>query len=145
MSPRTDEDIVQEALVVVYDKYKQMEFENGILPYAYGVLDNIMRNDYKTGKRRNKILTDQVDRLFEIYGSYEPADKSLSYQELVAEIRSALAKLSNKEKAVIKPWLEGTPISEIYQHLNLRRNTVAVRLSRASKKLKQILKRRGVL
>jgi len=145
MSPKTNEDIVQEALVVIYDKYKHTEFENGILPYAYGVMDNLLRNDYKTETRRNNILSDQITRLLEIYGNHHSIEDMINYQELVDEIWEALTKLSNKEKAVFKLWLEGIPILEIQKRLDLRRNTVAVRLFRAIKKLKHILKRRGFL
>jgi len=145
MNTNVNEDIIQEALVILYDKYKDMEFENGILPYAYGVLDNLIQNEYRTRNRRNHILSDQLDRFLEIYDNQNSIEETLNYQELVEEIWNALNKLTNKEKEVFKLWLNGTPISEIHLQLNLRRNTVDVRLCRASKKLKKILEKRGVL
>lgn len=145
MHQSMNEDIIQETLVILYEKYKVMEFEHGILPFAYVVLDNLIRNEYRTVDRRTHILFDQLDRFTEIYGRQHSIEEILSYEELLEEIWQALSKLTNKEKEVFRLWLKGTPITEIQQRLKLRRNTIDVRLCRASKKVKKILESRGIL
>ncbi len=145
MNVRTNGDLVQKALMIIYQKYKELEFEKGILPWAYTILDNVMKADYQTEIRRDTILTDNIDHLLEIYGNKKSAADEVSYQELVDEIWQALNRLSNKEKQIFELKLKGYSGVEIKNRLGLKRNTMDVTIFRGTKKLKQILEKRGVI
>ncbi|MDZ7262796.1 MAG: hypothetical protein ONB05_11920, partial [candidate division KSB1 bacterium] len=98
-----------------------------------------------TETRRHTILTDHTDTILEIYGSSEPVEDKVGYQELVDEIRRALSQLSNKEKEIFELKLKGYSVEAIQNQLGLRRNTLDVRVFRGSKKLRRILEKKGVL
>jgi RNA polymerase sigma factor (sigma-70 family) len=141
----TNEDLVQDALTILYTKYRELDFDNGILPYAYGVLDNVVKNFVKTGRRRGKILNEKMDEVLKFQISRESIEDRVNYQELVETIWSALDEMTNKDKEVLQPKLNGLSVMEIQQLLGLRRNTVDVRLYRAIQKLKKILRAKGIL
>jgi RNA polymerase sigma factor (sigma-70 family) len=132
-------------LTIIYEKYKQAKLEKGILPWAYKVLENVMKDDYRTETRRLNILTEHTDELINIYGSEESIADRASYQELVDEIKMALRQMSESEKAIFNLKLNGYSGVEIQKKLNLKRCTLDVKVFRGIKKLKKLLEKRGVI
>lgn len=145
MKVKTNEDLVQQAMVIVCEKYKNTDFEKGILPWAYAVLDNVMRDDRKTGIRRNELFHEHIDTIKEIYQQEEAGDEAAGFRELDDEIMRALSRLSNKEKTILKLKLGGHTTEEIQKQLGLTRNAVYKYLSDGRKKLSRLLEKRGAL
>ncbi|MBC8184486.1 sigma-70 family RNA polymerase sigma factor [candidate division KSB1 bacterium] len=139
MNVRTNEDIVQKALMVICQKYKYEKFKKGIIPYAYGVLDKIIMTDYQTEERRNKILNDNIDQVLEIF-----EDEEIIHGDLADEVWNALNQLNNTDKQILRLKLLGYTGAEIMAEFGLSRNALDVRVFRAYKKLKLIFKKREV-
>ena len=145
MNQPANEDIVQKTLTIIYENYKTANLHKGIMPWAYRILENVMRNEYQKVRRRQHLLKETSDKLNEIYGSQETIDNTFEYQELIHEIRSALNQLNNKEKEIFELKLKGYSGVEIQKQLDLKRNILDIRVFRGSKKLKQILAKRGII
>ncbi len=144
-SMRSNEDLVHEALIIIYEKYKDIEFERGVLPWAYGVLDRVMSGEYRTGKRRESILNNHINEVINIHDHQDYSEEKATSFELVDEIWSALDQLNNKEKEIFKLKLQGFSGEEIQEKLGISRSVLDVSVFRGRKKLKKKLKRRGVL
>lgn len=142
---QTQEDLVQEAIKIIYEKYKTVEFVKGILPWAYTVLDNLVKCQNQTQNRRQKILAEQNEVLVEIYGNREEVHSITEQNELASEINRALGKLSEIEKRIFQLKLSGYSGEEIRQKLAMKRSTFDVTVWRASKKIRHCLEKKGVL
>ncbi len=145
MKSKTNEDLVHDALSVIYKKYKQQIFKTGILPWAYKILENIIMVNSKTSARRNSILKENMDSVSEIYENTICIEKKVSDKNLIDEVRNALNKLNNKEKEILKLKLKGFTGEEIQKKLGLTRNVMDVRVFRGMKKLRKLLEKNGVL
>ncbi|MDZ7264447.1 MAG: sigma-70 family RNA polymerase sigma factor [candidate division KSB1 bacterium] len=142
---RSNEDLVHDAMLIIHSKYKQINFEKGILPWAYGVLDKVAYGDYRRDTRRKGILDDNKDTLIDIYDSTESAEENVISCDLLDEIKLALKHLNKTEKKIFKRILEGASRDQIQQELELTRTALDVSVFRGRQKLKKILKRKGIL
>ena len=145
MEFRNNEDLVQEAMTIIYEKYKDIELEKGILPWAYKIVDNVMQNDYKTELRRMKILSNDKNRFHEIYGSQEDVEEKTDNELLVNELKMALRKMSKKEKKIFELKLKELSGTEIQNRLGISRSNMDVIVFRGIRKLRRILEKRGVV
>ncbi len=145
MSMRTNEDLVQEALLIVYEKYKNVEFDRGVLPWAYGVLDKVMSGNYRTKIRRENILNDNIGEVIKLHKDDQSVENKVASLELAEEIGCALNQLSNKEKEIFRLKLEGLSGEEIQGKLGISRTSLDVSVFRGRKKLRKRLEKRGVL
>jgi len=144
MNIKTNEDIVQEALTIIYEKYKETEFKKGFMPWAYTIVDNVTKGDYRKEKRRKDLIDKNIEKLYKIDENIKSATDDLSEWELDEEIMRALNQLSNKQKAIFELILKGFSRDEIQRQLGLSRNVLDVCVFRGRKKIKQELEKRGV-
>jgi len=142
---RSDEDLVQEALVIIYEKYKDIEFDRGVLPWAYGVLDKIVSSHYRTNKRRQQIISQHREDIIKLHNHVDSTEDKYASSELAAEIWYALNHLNRTEKAIFKLKMEGASGDEIVERLGISRSTLDVSVFRGRKKLRKKLEKRGVL
>lgn len=140
-----NEDLVHEALVVIYEKYKDIEFEKGILPWAYGVLDKVVSGDFRTKNRRETILSKNKNEVVKLHSHFDSIEENVESLELSDEIWYALNQLNNTQKDIFKLKLEGCSGDEIQDKLKISRSTLDVSVFRGRKKLKKRLEKRGVL
>ncbi|UCE04555.1 MAG: sigma-70 family RNA polymerase sigma factor [bacterium] len=145
MGMRTDEDLVHEALLIVCEKYKDVEFERGVLPWAYGVLDKVMSGEYRSEGRRQNLMNNHIKEVIGLHNDYESVEDNVASSELSKEIWNALDHLSNKEKKIFKLKLEGHSGDEIQKKLGISRASLDVSVFRGRKKLRLTLKNRGVI
>jgi RNA polymerase sigma factor (sigma-70 family) len=142
---RTNEDLVQEALVIIFEKYKNIDFERGVLPWAYGVLDRVMSGDYRTRIRRENILNSHINEVIKLHNNNESTEQKATSFEMADEIWRALSQLNNKEKEIFKLKLEGFSGDEIQEKLGISRTVMDVSVFRGRKKLRKKLEKRGVI
>ena len=142
---RSNEDLVHEALMIIYDKYKNIEFERGVLPWAYGVLDRVMSGDYRTKTRRENILNTHINDVMKLHENYNTVEDLFASTELAGELWDAMSQLNNKEKEIFKLKLQGFSGEEIQEKLGISRTVMDVSVFRGRKKLRKKLERRGVL
>jgi len=142
---RSNEDMVQQALLIIYEKYKTASFPKGIIPWAYRILDNVVKNAYQKNKRQQHLLNDSADKLAELLSSRNMTDTPCEYHEMIDEIRIAFKHLNDREREIFLLKLQGYTGTEIQQKLGIKRNIMDIRIHRGSKKLKNILLKRGIL
>ena len=145
MNMKMNEDIVHDAMLIIYDKYKEVEFERGVLPWAFGVLDKVMRGDYRTELRRENIIQENKDEVLELHDCKASLENCFDSCELIDEIRNSLNQLNNTEKKIFKYILDGYTREEIQLKLGISRTTLDVSVFRGRKKLKKNLEKRGAI
>jgi RNA polymerase sigma factor (sigma-70 family) len=145
MNMKTNEDIVHEAMLIIYDKYKEIEFERGVLPWAFGVLDKVMKGDYRTELRRENILQENKDEVLELHDCNTSLENCFDSCELIDEIWESLNQLNNTEKKIFKYIIYGYTREEIQHKLGVSRTTLDVSVFRGRKKLKKNLEKRGAI
>lgn len=142
---RTNEDLVHEALIIIYEKYKEIEFDRGVLAWAYGVLDRVMSTDYRTKTRRESIMNMHRDDVIKLHDNNESVEEQIASSELTEQLWDALSQLNNKEKEIFKLKLEGFSGDEIQEKLGISRSSLDVTVFRGRKKLRKKLEKRGVI
>lgn len=145
MDMKTNEDIVHDAMLIIYNKYKAIEFERGILPWAFGVLDKVMRGDYRTELRRESILQVNKDEVLELHDCNTSLENCFDSSELIDEISDSLNQLNNTEKEIFKYIISSYTREEIQQKMGISRTTLDVSVFRGRKKLKKNLEKRGAI
>ncbi|NCS99853.1 RNA polymerase sigma factor [Candidatus Parcubacteria bacterium] len=134
-------ELVQETFIRVFEYFKKHEIEN-VKPFLYKVATNLVI-DYFRKKRIKEI---SIEELYEKQG-FEPA--SSSSQEIISslEIKDILQGLNQLEdgdrQVVMMRYFDGLEPKEIAEILNENSNIISVRLSRAIKKLKELLLKNG--
>jgi RNA polymerase sigma factor (sigma-70 family) len=142
---KTNEDIVHDAMLIIYDKYKEVKFERGILPWAFGVLDKVMRGDYRTELRRNNIMQENRNEVLELHDCNSSLENCFDSCELIDEVKYSLSQLNNTEKKIFKFIIHGYTREEIQHELGISRTTLDVSVFRGRKKLKKNLEKRGAI
>lgn len=144
----TNDDFVQETMLVVHRKYKNTTFEIGILAWAYGILDYIIMAVVTKNKRRSEIIDENLDMIIERNHPANPDDfQDLEIEKLdrIEEIKYALSQLSEDEKKLIRLKLQGFSGKEMCAELGINSNVLFVRVHRTIEKLKGILQKKGVI
>lgn len=59
------EDIVQTALIIIWEKYKTENFTNSFSAWSYGVLKNTVRDYYKNENRSIRTLKEDIQNIYE--------------------------------------------------------------------------------
>lgn len=142
---RTNEDYVQEALIIIYEKYRDIDFKKGILPWAYGILDRVMNGDYRTKTRRQNILGEHLNEVMKLHQTVHSTEEQVASVELSSELWRALNELTDKEKAIFRLKLEGYTGEEIQKKLGISRTALDVTVFRGRKKLREKLEKRGAI
>lgn len=145
MQTKKNEDLVHEALLIIYEKYRDIEFERGILPWAYGVLDKVVSGDFRTRTRRENILSNHKNDVLRLHSNFDSTEDRVVSFELSDEIWRALNQLNDTQKEIFKLKLEGYSGDEVQGKLGISRSTLDVSVFRGRKKLKKRLEKRGVL
>lgn len=128
-------DAVQETFITVFKKASQFRGESRFSTWLYRVAVNTCYDQLRRQKRR------PTEALPE---GYEPpdtrSDAALSSVELRPGLTTALASLSEEFRTtLVLADVEGLPIGEVAQILQVAEGTVKSRLHRARKELARIL------
>jgi len=130
------EDVGQETFIRFYKSLKNFRGESEVGTYLTRIAINLSLNELKRRKRRFKFFHQEPGEAFDIPDertqTADNGDKEL--------VQWAIQKLEPKFRSVVVLRLiEGYSTSETAQILKLPMGTVLSRLSRAQKKLKEIL------
>jgi RNA polymerase sigma-70 factor (ECF subfamily) len=134
-------DIVQDAFVQAYLKLESFQREAAFYTWLYRIAFNLA-----VSRRRRQRPSQSVEVLREQAGE-EPLDRSgapadrIEQQERAAQVRAALAQLSEDHRAVlVLREIEGNCYETIAQMLDVPLGTVRSRLRRARLQLKEHLR-----
>lgn len=128
------EDVVQDALKTVYEKYRTMEFEVSFAGWAYQVLVNKLLSHHRDGRVRRA--------RFQPESELAPATTEPEPVDLITRLLRCLRKLHavNPHHArVVNYSYQGFDVDEICRRLHLSRTNLYTILSRARTMLQHCL------
>lgn len=132
------EDIVQNIFLKLWNDRKTLEIENSLKSY----LLKAVRNNCLDELRHRKIIDEHV--AYELKSACMDANETenyVLYSDLCQQLKKALAHLPPAEREVFQmSRLENIKYQEISDRLNISVRTVEVRISKALKQLRILLK-----
>ncbi len=131
------EDLVQDTLMTVNEKYRQLESEANFAAWAYKVLKNNMLNYFRTQKYKSH-------REVETANGYDPPSPWYSDPLLETKIKECLQKISRAKiryVQVLDLHYQGYTVDEICSQLKISSNAMYISLSRARSLLKLCLEK----
>ena len=134
------EEVVQDALLTVAEKYKDIEFEVSFAAWAHQVLNNKLLSFYKSQSRRVKRQTPMIEE-----GSVPPPPQAdpLFESQLLDCLRKVC--LANPRHArILNLHYHGYSVAEICERLGLTRTNFYSILSRARSMLENCLQKGDV-
>ena len=147
------EDVTQEALVKLWRTLPSYRFECPILSYALQITRNTVLDLLRRKRARGETVSLTVEEedgeaaVLDIADPDEASDPARAYasEERMSEVRRALGDLPIELREILTlRAIEGMSYEQIGQVLSLEEGTVKSRLSRARKKLEEILKSRNI-
>ena len=129
-------DLMQETFTKTWEYLARGREVEALRPFLYRTAHNLCVNDLVRAKAYS------LDEMSDVAG-FDPADTRMASPEEESEKELMLAtieKLEPEERDVLlMRYVEGLPVSEIAQILNLAPNTASVRIHRALKHLREHL------
>lgn len=130
--PESVEEIIQETLLVVWQKPESFNYTSKISTWVFGIAYNKALKLMSKNARRSSDVN--VDDLIDTIGSH--ASNPAKNLESADWLRCALAILQPDQRAVIElTYYHGLPYQDIAKILNCPENTVKTRMFHARKKL----------
>jgi RNA polymerase sigma-70 factor (ECF subfamily) len=127
-------DVLADVLLTVWRRLDEMP-DGGALPWSYGVARRTLANHRRSASRHLRLVS-RLETERPVFGD-DPAD---SMED--PELTTALASLPAADQEVLRLWAwEQLEPREIAQVLGSTANAVSLRLSRARKKLSDLLTR----
>ena len=133
------EDIVQQALITILDKYKTTEIRSNFAAWAHKVLTNKMLDYFKLKQIRAR-------KMDEFVGQQESPVVPPANPDLRARIKGCFAAINQSHKQharILNLHFQGYSTEEICSTLKITRNNFYVSLSRARSMLERCLNQKG--
>jgi len=132
-------DISQEAFLRVYRSARKFDSSQPFLPWFYTIIANLSKSWLRRRTTRDHRLTDLDDSSYLLVSEDDP-EKTLIQKQQVARLRTALMKLSFKDREIVMlQHFRGMTYDEIAELLAIPRGTVMSRLYYARKRLAELM------
>lgn len=131
------EEVVQDALKTVLEKYREIEFEISFAAWAYRVLENKILTFHRTRKRRQEHQEDLARRA----GSSERDRSDGDLEVRLLECLRKLNEVNRRHARILVLKYQGFSVSEICERLGITRTNLYTLLSRARSLLELCLKK----
>jgi RNA polymerase sigma-70 factor (ECF subfamily) len=106
------EDVAQEVLIVLHDKYKQVEDLSDLLPLSFQILRFKMLDAQRKAMRRGEYNQEALEDV-PLPDPGEKPDAAAERMERFRRLQTALDQLSPRCRQLFRWKLEGKPFSEI--------------------------------
>lgn len=139
MLGKSDEadDVGQEVFIRFYKSIRKFRGESGLGTYLTRIAINLSLNALKRRKRRWSLFKPTDEEILEVKADPTDSFASIERKDMV---QNAIQKLESEFRAVVVLRLiDGYSTAETAEILDIPQGTVLSRLSRAQKKLKEIL------
>lgn len=133
------EEIIQDVLMQIFSKYRDVTFEVGFVPWAYKVLEHKIYDFLRSQKRKQKKYDNQ-DPEFQIANAPNPS--SLIEQRLLTCIRS-IGSVNKRYARILVLHYQGYSLKEICSKLKISIDNCYTILSRARKRLLECVENGG--
>lgn len=121
------EEIVQETLTIIAEKYQAMTFERSFAAWAYGVLENILKRHYRAEhRRRSTFVAEQPETEGRLGDQVDP--------DLKMRLLDCLQKVSRtrlRHARLLTLHFQGYSVKEICSRLSITQTNLYTMLSRA--------------
>ncbi len=135
------EDVVQEVMSVVVERYSSMQFEKGYVYWAFAILRNKILRYYRdkmyAGKLAETVRNAPVEQ-----DSAENPEANYIDKELELHLSESLRQIDGNCRKVLLSLLDGRSREEIAKQHNLSLDALYSRVSRCKKRLMEILHKR---
>ena len=121
------EEIVQEALGTIFEKYRQVDFEVSFAAWAYKVLENKILGLYRTQHRRRA----HEEKLAHLRANPAQESPESDLEARLLDCLRRLNKVNRRHARVLVFKYQGYSVTEICDRLGLTRTNLYTLLSRA--------------
>ena len=129
------EEIVQDALMTIARRFKEIEFKTSFAAWAYRVLENKILTFY----RDNKSTRTKLEKAAERAETTTPWKTDPSLKSALLECLKKVARANLRHARILNLHYLGYTVEEICQKLDLTRNNMYIMLSRGRSSLKTCL------
>jgi RNA polymerase sigma-70 factor (ECF subfamily) len=138
VGPDVVEELTADTFVIAFDLRERFEGENA-LPWLYGIAANILRRHLRTEGRRERAHT-RAGSLIAIESADDQIEDRLDATAAAPQLAAALRQLEPRDREVLLlfAW-EELSYQEIAESLDIAMGTVASRLSRARRCMRERL------
>ena len=135
------DDIVQDALVTVSEKFRGIQIERSFAAWANQVLDYVIKNHWRKRKMKEKTfhITEDIGALGQTWSPNPSMERALSF------CLKELARTNRRFARTLSLNYQGFGTDEICDRLGINSANLYVIVSRARSLLKACLERKGVL
>lgn len=132
------EELISDVFVVLWNNQEKLDISKNISPYIAGITKNLIKKKYKYIN-----LNDNIEDFEEKLAITN--DIEIYKDEANDILMNELNKMKNDEQEIfVKYYFENKKIKEIANILNFSESKIKMKLHRTKKKLKKILKERGM-
>lgn len=136
------EEVCQNAMKTIIEKYREIDFEGGFAAWAYKVLDNKVRKSFELRERKRRRETELPDDRDDILPASDDCTSDLRRKLL--ECLKEINRVNSRFARVIVLQFQGFKVDEICKKMKITRNNLYVLLSRSRSLLKQCLETGGL-
>ena len=123
------EEVVQEAVKTIFEKYRQIEFESSFAAWAYRVLNNKLLTFTATKGRREKKIEEQIEQRQTIRD--ENTENTGDLEARLLACLNDLNRANTRHARILNLHYQGFTVKEICTRLGLTRTNFYTILSRA--------------
>lgn len=128
------EDIVQEVFIKIWDKKKDIKTDASFQSYLFTIALNAIRKSFN---KNSKLFEIKHDILIDFSRSKHDFDDYPDFQFLLDKLDDLICQMPEKRREVfIKKKIEGKPVKEIAEEMDISGKTVEYHISEAMKFLK---------
>ncbi len=120
------EEVVQESVKTIFEKYREIEFETSFAAWAYRVLNNKLMTFSATRGRREKKIEEQIEQRQTI-----PDDSTGDLEERLLDCLNSLNLANKRHARILALHYQGFTVKEISTKLELTPSNFYTILSRA--------------
>lgn len=146
-SERDVEECVNDAYLATWNTIPPKNPEH-LLGYVCKLVRNLSLKRYhsNTAQKRNRFYDVTLDEFAECISEKKTIEEEVLVKELSQQINEFLASLGQKDRILfVRRYWYGDSVSEIGKYVHMRSNHVSVRLSRVREKLRQYLRKEGLI
>lgn len=134
------DDVVQDTLKTVLEKYRHVDFETSFLAWAYRVLNNKVMTYLSTWSRRDHILNDLSD----LRSQSLPAAPDHNLERRLLDCLQKLHRVNHRHARILNLHHQGYSVGEICARIGLTQTNFYTLLSRARTMLETCLEKGSI-
>lgn len=128
------DDIVQKSFISLWERREKLEIQSSIKSYLYSTCYKMFISDYRTKKRRDRLLDNYKEEALREKIELDPEEINLK----VEKMRLLINQLPPKCKEILElNKFQGLQYKEIAEALNISVKTVEAQMSNAYKKIRE--------